>query len=88
METVFVVEFDHEHGTEVWVASTRILAERIVRIVKTGLYLEHFAFDETEGWTVENAIENWSEFTGNAEFFRITEKPLIRKFVDADAVKA
>lgn len=76
----FIVEFQHRNGSELWAATSRGLAELLVRTVQTHIFNEN----HEEDWTLKNAQENWAEYSGDTEFFIITEVPLMDT---AEAVK-
>jgi hypothetical protein len=82
--TVWIVEFDHKHGTEIWAASDEKLAEEIVRTVKKHLFREYG--DDT--WTLKKAMDDWTAFSGGSEYFRINEVPLISTLEAAKKAKA
>jgi len=71
--TVWIIEFDHKHGTEFWAAKDEKLAHDIVRAVKTHLFHEYGEV----GWTLKKALADWTEFSGGREYFRVGEVPLI-----------
>jgi len=78
---VWVIEFDHQNGTEIWVAKSRSLADAIVAAVQKR------TFDERPPepmWTLSEAMNNWSEYSGDTEFFRINEVTLIDTTKEAD----
>lgn len=82
---VFVVQFDHKYGTEIWVAKTEALANEIVRSVKTRIFREH---DEDDHWPLEKALSNWTEYTGGGECFSVNEVPLIEDIQRAREAQA
>jgi len=70
---VWIVEFDHKHGTEIWAAKNEALANEIVRVVKTRLFREY----GEDQWALKEALDNWTEFSGGNEYFRINEVSLV-----------
>ena len=85
---IFIVEFDHKHGTELWAASSQFVAEAIVKSVKPAIFKEREGDDEEDIWTLWKALEDWTEYSGGSEYFRITEVPLIAQIEDAEKAKA
>lgn len=78
---VWVVEFDHQSGTQIWVAKSRSLADAIVASVQKNIFKER---DRDYDWSLANAMANWSEYSGDTEFFRINEVTLIDTTKEAD----
>lgn len=70
---VFIVEFQHRNGSELWAAKSRGLAELLIRTVQAHIFNE----SHEEEWKLKDAQENWPAYSGDTEFFIITEVPLI-----------
>ncbi len=72
--TVWVVEFDHQDGLEIWVATSDEVAQALVAAVQQRIFKSR---DPEDAWPFYKAKENWSEYSGNTEFFRINEVSLV-----------
>ncbi|GAF73881.1 unnamed protein product [marine sediment metagenome] len=70
---IFIVEFQHKHGSELWAAATESLAELLIRTVQAHIFKER----GEEGWWLKDAQEDWTGYSGGTEFFNITEAPLM-----------
>lgn len=79
--TVWVVEFDHQSGTEIWVAISSILADAVVTSVQKRTFEGRHPDPD---WTLAEAMANWSEYSGDTEFFRINEVSMIDTTEKAD----
>jgi len=83
--TVFLVVYEHKHGSEFWTASEESLAEAIVESVMT----KNFDAMNCGGeWTLKKAKGDWPGFSGGTEFFQICELPLIENMKDAKKAQA
>lgn len=72
--TVWVIEFDHQDGTEIWVATSKSIADAVVKEVQRNIFNKR---DPDHLWTLKRASEDWPEYSGHTEFFRINEVSLL-----------
>ena len=74
MKIIFIVEYQHKHGSDFWAANSLEVAEEIIQKAQKDIFKEY----NDEGWTLENAMKNWFEFSGHSEAFMIHEVSLIK----------
>ena len=74
---VFIVEYEHKHGTDTWAAKTKELAEESIRAMQRNWYREMSNESDPQEMTLEEALSDWTTFSGHTEYFRINEVTLI-----------
>lgn len=71
MKSIFLVVFDHKHGTDMFACRSRRSAERVV----ISLAENNFSSDELSEFDLSNAydvLDRWNDVNGN-EWVRIDE---------------